>query len=99
MSEVVVPNPNLKATGESSQRRYASTVLLCAAGLMGIVAPVPALASWWVVRSADESCLVVDLEPIPGNEDITRRGKGTYQTAEEAEADLKRLCPESSFKR
>jgi hypothetical protein len=25
----------------------------------------PALAKWWIVRAADEKCLVVDIEPIP----------------------------------
>ena len=79
--------------------RYASALLIHAAMLTWILAPVPSLASWWIVRSSDEKCLVVDLEPLPGNKDVTRMGKDNYQTAQEAEADLKRLCPDSEFGR
>jgi hypothetical protein len=57
-----------------------------------ILTSVPSLAAWWIVRSSDETCLVVDIEPSPGDKGITRAGKESYQTAEEAEADLKRLC-------
>jgi hypothetical protein len=52
----------------------------------------PAFANWWIVRAADEKCLVVDIEPS-GN-DVTKVGKDVYQTREQAEADVKGLCKE-----
>ena len=52
----------------------------------------PAFANWWIVRSADEKCLVVDIEPS-GN-DVTKVGKDSYLTREQAEADVKGLCKE-----
>ena len=30
----------------------------------------PAFANWWIVRAADEKCLVVDIEP--SGKDVTR---------------------------
>ena len=53
--------------------------------------PTPVLADWWIVRSSDEKCLVVDTEPTPGR-DATKIGKDRYSSAEEAEADVKHLC-------
>jgi hypothetical protein len=52
----------------------------------------PAFANWWIVRSADERCLVVDIEP--SGKDVTKVGKDVYQTREQAEADVKGLCKE-----
>jgi hypothetical protein len=52
----------------------------------------PALAKWWIVRSSDETCLVVDIEPTGKERGITKIGKDFYPTAEQAEADLKQLC-------
>jgi hypothetical protein len=54
----------------------------------------PALANWWIVRAADEKCLVVDIEP--SGKDVTKVGKDVYQTREQAEADVKGLCKESN---
>jgi hypothetical protein len=54
--------------------------------------PAFAFADWWIVRSADEKCLVVDVEPTPGKEGVTKIGKDKYASAEEAEADIKRVC-------
>jgi hypothetical protein len=53
-----------------------------------------AFANWWIVRSADEKCLVVDIEP--SGKDVTKVGKDAYQTREQAEADVKGLCKESN---
>jgi hypothetical protein len=53
----------------------------------------PAFAGWWIVRAADEKCLVVDIEPT--GDDVTKVGKDVYQTREQAEADVKGLCKES----
>ena len=50
-----------------------------------------AFANWWIVRSADEKCLVVDIER--SGKDVTKVGK-VYQTQEQAEADVKGLCKE-----
>ena len=56
----------------------------------------PALANWWIVRAADNICLVVDIEPLSNDKDITKVGKDVYQTREQAEADVKRLCKEAN---
>jgi len=56
----------------------------------------PALANWWIVRAADERCLVVDIEPSDNDKNVTKVGKDVYQTLEQAEADVKRLCKESN---
>ena len=55
----------------------------------------PALADWWIVRSSDQECLVVDVEPTA--KDVTKIGKDSYKTAEEAEADAKKLCTEPTL--
>jgi hypothetical protein len=55
----------------------------------------PALANWWIVRSSDKKCLVVDIEPTGNDKTVTKVGKDVYQTPQEAEADVKRLCKES----
>ena len=55
----------------------------------------PVLANWWIVRASDEKCLVVDIEPTGNDKTVTKVGKDVYQTPEEAEADVKRLCQES----
>jgi len=52
----------------------------------------PAFAEWWIVRSSDQECLVVDIEPTGREKNITKIGRDSYPTAEEAEADVKRLC-------
>ena len=53
-----------------------------------------ALANWWIVRASDEKCLVVDLEPTGNDKTVTKVGE-VYQTPQQAEADVKRLCKES----
>lgn len=62
-----------------------------------LVAPAPAFAAWWVVRSSDEKCLVVDVEPTPGDKGVTRLGKTSYPTEQDAQGDMVRLCPEPGF--
>jgi hypothetical protein len=52
----------------------------------------PALANWWIVRASDGKCLVVDINPTGDDKTITKVGKDVYQTPEQAEADVKRLC-------
>ena len=37
-----------------------------------------AFANWWIVRSSDGHCLVVDVEPTGSG--ITKMGKEVYQT-------------------
>ena len=37
----------------------------------------PTFANWWIVRAADEKCLVVDIEP--SGKDITKVGKDVYE--------------------
>ena len=52
-----------------------------------------ALADWWIVRSSDQQCLVVDIEP--SGKGITRIGRPSYKTQKEADADAKQLCKET----
>jgi SepF-like predicted cell division protein (DUF552 family) len=72
-------------------------LLVRTAVIVGISAAAnSALANWWIVRSADKECLVVDIEPTGKDKDVTKVGKDVYQTAEQAEADAKRLCKEAN---
>ena len=75
------------------REKCAKRGLLIAAALIAF--STPALANWWIVRSSDETCLVVDIEPKGEERGITKIGKDGYQTAEQAEADVKRLCKDS----
>ena len=68
--------------------------LLISAALVVGVCVRPALADWWIVRSADGVCLVVDIKPTGNDPTVTKVGKDSYQTEAEANADLKRLCEE-----
>jgi hypothetical protein len=70
-------------------------LLISTAVIVGILVVNPVLANWWIVRSSDEKCLVVDIEPTDKDKSVTKVGKDAYQTAEQAEADVKRLCKES----
>jgi hypothetical protein len=54
-----------------------------------------ALASWWLVRSSDGKCLVVDIEPTDKDKNVTKIGKDVYPSADQAEADAKRICTEA----
>ena len=53
-----------------------------------------AFANWWIVRASDGTCLVVDIEPTGKDKGVTKIGKYFYQTPDQAEADVKRLCKE-----
>ena len=68
-------------------------VLLTA--VLVVVVANPALANWWIVRASDGKCVVVDIEPTGKDKDVTRVGKDVYQTPDQAEVDVKRLCEES----
>jgi len=52
----------------------------------------PALSNWWIVRASDGKCVVVDIEPTGKDKNVTKIGKDVYQTPDQAEADVKRLC-------
>jgi hypothetical protein len=58
------------------------------------VPPTTALANWWLVRSSNGKCLVVDIEPTDTDKNVTKIGKDIYRSANEAEADakIKQLC-------
>jgi hypothetical protein len=60
-----------------------------------VACSAPALADWWIVRSSDEKCLVVDIKPKPEDKGVTKIGEDVYHTAQEAKADVKRLCKDS----
>ena len=53
-----------------------------------------AFANWWIVRASDGTCLVVDIDPTGKDKGVTKIGKDVYQTPDQAEADVKRLCKE-----
>jgi len=55
-----------------------------------------ALASWWLVRSSDGKCLVVDMEPTGKDKNVTKIGKDVYQSADQAERDAKRQSQASN---
>ncbi len=44
------------------------------------------------VHQIAKTCLVVDMQPTGNDKTVTKLGKEVYQTREEAEADVKRLC-------
>jgi len=71
----------------------AHRVLLTA--VLVVIVANPALANWWIVRASDGKCIVVDIEPTGKDKDVTRVGKDVYQTPDQAEVDVKRLCKES----
>ena len=59
-----------------------------------LVSADQAVASWWIVRASDETCLVVDIEPTGNYKGVTKLGKDVYQTSAQAEADVQQLCQE-----
>jgi hypothetical protein len=69
--------------------------LISAAAVMVFSYTNPALANWWLVRSSDGTCLVVDIEPTGKDKNVTKIGKDVYQSADQAELDSKRLCKDA----
>jgi hypothetical protein len=69
--------------------------LLLFAVLLVLASVDPALANWWIVRAADGKCLVVDIEPSGNDKDVTKVGKNVYESREQAEADVKKVCKEN----
>jgi len=70
--------------------------LLIGAALIASTFASPAFADWWIVRSSDGTCLVVDIEPTGKDQSLTKIGKDSYPTADQAEADVKLLCKETA---
>jgi hypothetical protein len=70
---------------------------VCGFVLIGALLTLPnrARADWWIVRASDGKCVVVDIEPTGKDKDVTRVGEDVYQTPDQAEVDVKRLCKES----
>jgi hypothetical protein len=71
------------------------TIRILLIGVLLFAFADPALANWWIVRSSDETCLVVDIEPRGNDKAVTKVGNDVYETSEQAEADVKKLCGES----
>jgi hypothetical protein len=71
------------------------TIIIGVIVASSFVGAAPALADWWIVRSSDQKCLIVDVEPT--GKGVTKIGKNSYRTAEEAEADAKKLCKEPTL--
>jgi hypothetical protein len=67
-------------------------LLACGAAVLMFSATNSAFASWWLVRSSDGKCLVVDIEPTDKDKNVTKIGKDVYQSPDQAEADAKRIC-------
>jgi hypothetical protein len=88
--KAALPSSHNLITPSHSEHRRGS--LLSVSLILGALVATPAFANWWIVRSSDETCLVVDIEPSGKEKGITKVGKDSYPTAEEAEADVKRLC-------
>jgi hypothetical protein len=65
-------------------------IILVVGTVMVVSFAQPALADWWIVRSSDQKCLVVDIEPT--GKGVTKIGKDSYKTEKEAETDAKKLC-------
>jgi hypothetical protein len=96
---VIANTANLVIRGRLSSRPYyfarshsAMPRILAIALILIFSGTNPALAKWWLVRSSDGKCLVVDIEPTDQDKNVTKMGKDVYQSAEGAEADAKRLC-------
>jgi hypothetical protein len=68
------------------------TCRLLLIAVFSLASASPAFATWWIVRSSDGDCLVVDIEPA--GKGVTKVGKEVYETQEQAEADAGRLCKE-----
>ena len=51
--------------------------ILVAGILVTVSLTKPALADWWIVRSSDQECLVVDIEPT--DKGVTKIGKELLQ--------------------
>ena len=76
----------------SAMNRTVHVGRLALIGVLLLALPSPALANWWIVRSSDKKCLVVDIEPMGKDKSVTKIGEKVYLTREEAEEDVKRLC-------
>ena len=77
--------------------RAVMTYRLLFAAVFSLALANTAFANWWIVRSSDGHCLIVDLEPTGSG--ITKMGKEVYQTQKQAEADAKLLCKEPKAQR
>ena len=47
---------------------------------------------FWIVKGPELNCTIVETEPKPTQTAIEKLGKSSYDTREEAEADLDRVC-------
>ena len=61
-----------------------------AAVLIATLIPTSAVADWWIVRSSDEKCLVVDTEPTPGR-NATKIGKDRYSSVGDQPGSIEAL--------
>ena len=62
--------------------------------LFGALSNVQAMAErrFWIVKGPELNCTIVETEPKPTQTAIEKLGKSSYDTREEAEADLDRVC-------
>ena len=68
--------------------KYVLTVAL----IIGCTLPAFAEKGFYIVRGADKKCTVVDTAPGATQTTVTRVGKNTYVTRQEAEADIAVVC-------
>ena len=47
---------------------------------------------FWIVKGPEQNCTIVETEPAPTQTAIEKLGKSRYDTREEAEDDLDRVC-------
>jgi hypothetical protein len=66
--------------------------VLIAVLIAGCAFPAFAAKEFYIVRGSDNKCKVVDVAPSATDTTVTRIGKKTYVTREEADADVAVLC-------
>ena len=59
---------------------------------LAIGAVAPAFADYWIVRSPDRTCAIVDEQPDSADESIHVVGQQLYVTREAAEEDMQVAC-------
>jgi hypothetical protein len=59
---------------------------------LALSAATPAFADYWIVRSPDRTCAIVDEQPDTADDSIQVVGQQLYVTREAAEEDMQVAC-------
>jgi len=73
-------------------RRERYAILSLFIGIAIIACSAPALAAWWIVRSSDKTCLVVDIEPKDVDNGVTKIGRIHIGQRKSPKPTSNRLC-------